>query len=163
MPNTIGMLQVPGLVGSGENLGRLNMIDSPRMDTVIKRNSNIISILASAINANGGNLDVSLAKNIEITMDVTIPTLNLTGLNTLKAADAALTPVDANGFENLLYFIQSGAGNFGVTALGSSFTFSNEFNAISLSGTVGKRDVLGVSYSKIINKYQALQFIKGFN
>ena len=160
--NTIGMIQTIGNVGSGSNAGRLNLIDAPFLDTYIKRIGKVTDILASDINANSGNLDVTLTRTFNITMDADITTLNLIGLDDVKAVNPDLTPVPADGWATILNFIQAGVGGF-TCVLGSSFIFNNEFSSIVLSGTVGKRDKLGVTYAEALDKYEALEFLKGFN
>lgn len=160
--NTIGMLQTIGNVGSGANVGRLNLVDAPFLDTYIKRIGKVTNILASAINANGGNLDVSLTRTFNITMDANIATLNLIGLDDVKAVNPDQTQVPADGWATIINFIQGGVGNF-TCGLGTSFIFNNVFNSIVLSGTVGKRDKLGVTFAEDLNKYEALEFLKGYN
>lgn len=162
MPNTNNMLQKASTVPSGANQGKINIVDDPELDTFVRRNQGVLNTTASQINTDSGNLDVTAVKQINITMDANITVLNLTGLDDVKAADVAETPLDADTWPTIINFIQSGVGNFTV-ALGTSFTFSNLFSSIVLSGSVGKRDKFGVSYAKSINKYEAVDFVKGFN
>ena len=154
--NTVGVLQMYSVVPSGQpNAGKDAIEDATDLDTYLKRKTTTFEKLASEINANAGILDISTSNRIVITMDESIPFLDLTGLDLVTNFDSSLLSI-------VIKFVQSGAGNFTVNA-GDSILFGLDFGSLPLSGSVGVRDLAGFIYDKDLDKYLCVSFAKGFN